>query len=523
MEDQKVTATTALLRFMDELSSNYWHLLLAALALFVLWRIGTRVGGERPLFDHFPRVTAALDVLVLPFSWLIAGALLRVANRAVGLPALDPAIKSLTALAVYVAVGWALARLVEVQVLLRAEEQDGERVPQLVIGLLYLLLMLVGLGLFLHQQGYSFAGVWVSTGVLAAVLGLALQKTLGDLFSGIALGVERPFRIGDWLELSDGRLGEVVDMNWRATRLRGWDNATLVVPNSTLASQTFKNLHGERHVYAPWYFVELPAEVDPRYATELLLQAAMRCDSVLKLPPPVVRLAAGGSLPYSYMVWVHIRNYPGMFRAREELFREIHRALKDSGIEVSPTVHELRTRRAQVTSAEPPTLALALRSLEFAGELTDAEIAQVAARSEYRHCDAGRVLLAEGAVSDAFYVIAGGLVDSNVLLADGSRRLLETLGPGSYFGLTAMLTTEPSFEEFVAKSDVTLIRVDLDALRTVINARAQIKDKLVDVVKTRWDLAEAARAQSRRRARRLTLRDIRIGIERRLYQSRHPL
>jgi CRP-like cAMP-binding protein len=336
------------------------------------------------------------------------------------------------------------------------------------------------------------------------------------------MGIERPFRIGDWLELPDGRVGEVVDMNWRATRLRGWDNATLVVPNSNLASQSFKNLHGESHVYAPWYFVKLPADVDPRYATELLLQAAMRCDSVLKLPPPVVRLAEGGSLPYSYMVWVHLREYPAMFRAREELFREIHKSLLESGIEVAPQVQEMRTRRAHISSAEPPTLALALQSLEFAGDLTDDELAQIAARSEYRHFNAGHVLLAEGAVSDALYVIAGGLVDSTVLLPDGNRKELETLAPGSYFGLTAMLTTEPSFEEFIARSDVTLIRVDLDCVRTIVDARPELKDKLVELVKQRWDLAEAARVQSRRRTRRLTMRDIRLGIERRLYNPRIP-
>jgi small-conductance mechanosensitive channel len=521
-EDHRITATTALLRFMDELTSSNWQLLLAALVLFSLWRVGTRVVGERPLFDHFPRITAMLDVVVLPFSWIVGGALLRVANRAIGLPVLDETIKWLTALAAYLAAGWAVARLVEVLLLLRAEEHDGERVPRLIIGLIYILLMLFGLGIFLRQQGYSLSGVWVSTGVAAAVLGLALQRTLGDLFSGIAMGVERPFRIGDWLELQDGRLGEVVDMNWRATRLRGWDNATLVVPNSNLASQSFKNLHGPGHVFAPWYFVKLPAEVDPRYATELLLHAAMRCESVLKLPPPVVRLADGSSLPYSYMVWVHLREYAAMFRAREELFREIHKALQESGVEVAPQVQEMRTRRAQVTTAEPPTIALALKSLEFAGDLSEEEINQIAARSEYCHFDAGHVLLAEGAVSDALYVIAGGLVDSSVLLPDGGRKALETLGPGSYFGLTAMLTTEPSFEEFVARSDVTLIRVDLDCLRTVVDSRPELKDKLVELVKQRWDLAEAARVQSRRRTRRLTLRDIRLGLERRLYYPREP-
>ncbi|MCG6941992.1 MAG: mechanosensitive ion channel family protein [Thiohalocapsa sp.] len=519
MQDPGITATTALLRFMDKLTSNYWQLLLAALALFLLWRIGTRVVGERPLFDHFPRITAALDVVVLPFGWIIGGSLLRAANRTIGLPPLDKPIKWITALAAYLAAGWALARLVEVQLLLRAEQRDGERVPQLVIGLLYILLMLVGLGLFMYQKGYALSGVWVSTGVAAAVLGLALQKTLGDLFSGIALGVERPFRIGDWLELADGRVGEVADMNWRATRLRGWDNTTLVIPNSSLAGQSFKNLHGDNHIYAPWYFVKVPAEVDPRYASELLLEAAMRCESVLKLPPPVVRLADASSLPYSYMVWVHIKNYPAMFRAREELFREIHKSLLSSGIEVAPQVQEIRTRRAHLSNAEPPTLALALKSLEFAGDLTDEEIEHIAAESEYRYHNTGHVLLAEGSVSDAFYVIAGGLVESAMRLPDGSRKPLETFGPGSYFGLTAMLTTEPSFEEFIAKSDVTLIRIDLECLRGVVNARPELKDKLVALLKTRLDTVESARAASRRRTRRLTMRDIRLGLERRL---RHP-
>jgi CRP-like cAMP-binding protein len=154
--------------------------------------------------------------------------------------------------------------------------------------------------------------------------------------------------------------------------------------------------------------------------------------------------------------------------------------------------------------------------MEFAHELSEQEMAQVVARSEYRYFNAGHLLLREGAVSDAFYVIAGGLVESAVLLPDGSRKVMETFGPGNYFGLAAMLTTEPSIEEFSAKSDVTLIRIDLDCLRTVVNARPELKDNLVKLVKARLDTIEAARAQSRQRARRLTLRDIRNGLERRL-------
>jgi CRP-like cAMP-binding protein len=80
-----------------------------------------------------------------------------------------------------------------------------------------------------------------------------------------------------------------------------------------------------------------------------------------------------------------------------------------------------------------------------------------------------------------------------------------------------MLTPEPSFLEHVAKTDVTLIRIDLDCVRQVVSARPELEEALAAAVKSRLDAAEAARAQSRRSARRLSLRDLRKGVEGRLW------
>ncbi len=503
-------------QFIDELTRNYWYVLLGALLLFGGWRVRAHVVDEHPLSDRFPRTSAVLDLLALPFLVIIAGSLLRAINRQVGIEQVDLGLSTLTLLGVYLAEGWALGRVVEVWLAHRAEKRLGERVPKLMIGLIYGFLLLLATALFMWQQGYSFAGLWVSTGVAAAVLGLALQKTLGDLFSGIALGLEGPFRIGDWLQLSDGTLGQVIDMNWRATHLRAWDNTTHVIPNARLAGETINNLHADDHLYAPWYFVKMPAEVDPRFATALLLNAAMRCESVLKMPNPIVRLADATSIPYSYMVWVHLKNYPAMFRGREELFHQIHRGLREAGIETAPQIHELRTRRAPIANAELPTIELALKSLDFADKLTEAELTQLSAGGEYRHFNTGHVLLAEGAVSDAVYVIAGGLVDTAIRLPDGSRKLVEMLEPGKHFGITAILTTEPTFLEFIAKTDVTLVRIDLECIRSIVSSRPELADVLSRVIKERLEAAEAARVASRQTAKRLSLRDIKQGIERRL-------
>jgi small-conductance mechanosensitive channel len=497
----------------ERLAHLYWHILLVLFLVFILWRVGSRLFQGRWLAKRLPITLAVSDLILFPLLVLVAGSLVLTAVRGLELTELDVAIQTATLVVSYLVAGWLLARLIEVILRRRADEDLPERVPKLVVGLIYGVLMLIGLALFFWQRGYSFAGIWLSTGVAAAVLGLALQRTLGDLFSGIALGIERPFKLGDWVELRDGTVGQVIDLNWRATRLRGWDNATHVVPNSKMAGEPLKNLHDDQHLFAPWYFVRIPAEVDPRFATALILDAALRCENVLKFPNPIVRLADATSIPYQYMVWVHLKNYPAVFRGREELFREIHWALQRAGISLAPEVHELRTRRAERVQAEPPTILLALKGMDIAGQLTQDELEQVAARSAYCHFDSGHIILAEGAPSDAFYVIVGGLVEAAITLPDRTRKVTEILGPSHHFGITSMLTDEPSFLELRAKSDVNLIRIDLDCVRSLLATRPELAERLAGIVKERVDAAEAARAASRQPVGRLSLRDIRQRIE----------
>ena len=136
----------------------------------------------------------------------------------------------------------------------------------------------------IYVRGSSITGLYNSTGAVAALLAFAMQQTLGDLFSSIASSIEHLFRLGERIRLADGSEGKVVDINWRATRLRAWDRSTLVVPNSELAKQGFANLHVFDHLYDPWYEVKIAAEVDPRLARALLFEAALRCDKALKDP-----------------------------------------------------------------------------------------------------------------------------------------------------------------------------------------------------------------------------------------------
>ena len=95
----------------------------------------------------------------------------------------------------------------------------------------------------LPMWGLDISSALVGAGVLGLVLGLALQDSLSNLFSGMSLVVEAAYRIGDLLQLADGTVCEVEEMGLRTTRMYSLDShCTLYMPNKSLANMTIINI-----------------------------------------------------------------------------------------------------------------------------------------------------------------------------------------------------------------------------------------------------------------------------------------
>ncbi len=497
----------------DRLVDSHLELTIGIVVVALAFMIGVRRLGERPLVEQFPRLTAIADLVLMPLAVIVVGSLARVGFGSLGINELDEDVRALTVFATYIVATLVVARLIEVLLLTAGKEDDARKLTGLLRGLFYTGATVVGIAIYLRIQGAPLTGFAVSTGVAAALIGFALQRTLGDLFSGIALSVERPFRTGDWLRLPDGVEGQVIDINWRATRLRGWDNTTHVIPNGMLAGERFVNLHGPTYVYAPWYLVKLSAEVDPKVAKSLLLEAALKCSSVLKKPLPIVRIMDASTLPYTYMVWVHFANYPAMFVGREELFREVHYALKRAGIQVAPDIQEWHSREAYVSRSEPPNILSALKNQPIAADFSEQELELIASRAHYFHADAGTVLVREGENFDVFDIIASGVIEASLKMPDGSHRVLEELLPGRAYGIASMMTGEPAIFQFAAKTDVTLIRIGTNCLRPIVEANPKHAAALAQYVTESRERAAAVRAASARPVRKLGFHEILSRIE----------
>src|SRR5262249_7450265 len=117
--------------------------------------------------------------------------------------------------------------------------REGRLLQDLVVGVIYL-----GAGLSIVAYVFSVpVGTLIATsGVFALILGLALQSTLNDVFSGIALNLGRAYTVGDWIVLENDVQGRVIETNWRATHLLNGTNDLVIIPNSALAKARLTNL-----------------------------------------------------------------------------------------------------------------------------------------------------------------------------------------------------------------------------------------------------------------------------------------
>ncbi|MCB2181898.1 MAG: mechanosensitive ion channel family protein [Desulfobulbaceae bacterium] len=476
--------------------TNHHFAAILLMVVVFIWGTGKHFNVWRNLQERFPVFLALIEFFLAPLAVIVLFSILSIFLDTDSLPGRANWLNSLFYLFLCLTMSWYVAKGGYAFV---SSRYVGERrshpqpIPGLLRSLIYGTCLIFGAGSFLWVQGYSLTGIWVSTGLLTALIGFALQQTLGDFFSGLALGLEGSFRIGDWLQLESGLEGQVVDLNWRATWLRCWDNTTQIIPNAKLAGQGFKNLHGDHHLYRPWYYVKIPAEVDPRFAKELLLEAVLKCKYVLKKPAPIVRLTSASTLPYTYMLWVSFANYPAMFRGREELYREIHYVLQRAGVTPSPEIHEWRTRRTQAPTAEPPTIQLALRSLELFYTLDDEEIEQIARACRQIRYDAGSMIMLEGDCRDALDIVASGIVDAQIELPSGELVKTGEFTAGQDFGLISMFTEEPSIFNYKAQTDVTLLRVDFDCIQDVLKEHPELADRYAVIIKQRIDEAELLR------------------------------
>lgn len=330
-----------------------------------------------------------------------------------------------------------------------SEEKTGQPIPKLVKGLLSLIiyiLAIMAIVAFVFDQ--KLTSLLATSGVIAMIVGLAIQINISNIFSGIAINVERPFRIDDWVKIGNFTEGKVVDINWRTTRLKTRDDTILNIPNSQASESPIENFSTPNRWYWKYYTIHVDTSHPPERVKKILLDAAMATDGVTNASTRFLGLTAGmtgqsESWAANYLISTLVEDYGKKFAHNEAVWLNVWTHLKAAGIkhvmerqEVQMYFQGMKKSKSVKTTK---TLAL-LQDLYVFEPFSSEDKLFLSKKMQGHNFRAGQVVVEQGASGDSMFVIAEGVVSVTVKIGDKPPQQVAALGTGNFFGELAMLT-----------------------------------------------------------------------------------
>ena len=218
-------------------------------------------------------------------------------------------------------------------------------VPLLLVNLFTLLISLVVAGWFLTEIfNFKIAPLLATSAIFSIVLGLALQDTLGNLFAGVALQIDKPYEIGHWIEVQSGPLkwvGQVHEISWRSTVLLGLSDELMTIPNRVMAQAEISNFSARSEPFTRVQFFKVAHGTQLEKAQEALLAAAGRIPEVCQEPKPMAFCSEFSETGITLKLVYSIRDFGAQFRIQDLVVRAGAHALQDAGVEAARYRHDL--------------------------------------------------------------------------------------------------------------------------------------------------------------------------------------
>lgn len=345
---------------------------------------------------------------------------------------------------------------------------------------------------------YSVRTALAGGALLAAILGLALQDTLGNLFSGMSLHLEGAFEVGDVLHSGDF-IGTVESVSWRATRVRGFNNQVLLLPNSVIARERLE-IFPHNNLNARVLQVGVDYHVAPASVIGILTQAAAHVEGVARDRPCVVRVAAFADSAVVYEVKYFTRDYSMRDRIDADVRKAIWYALQRNHIAFATPIRSYAPYtppKTEQTIGDDEILRR-LREVDILSPLSDGAHDNIARETRVHVYSNGEAVLRHGEAGDSMFVIHSGTVSVRIADDEGTGvHEVAQLGPGTVVGEMALLTGEARTADVVAVTDVVALEIGKESLQPILHDHPELAGAITERVMERRDHLESVREAGR--------------------------
>ena len=219
-------------------------------------------------------------------------------------------------------------------------------VPVLLVNI-FSLLLFVSLSFWSvsHLFGVQVAPLIATSAAVSVILGLALQDTLGNIFAGIAMQIDKTFELGDWLEIQNGStkvVGQVKELTWRATALTGLSDETITLPNKVVALSQISNFSPPGIPILRSQTFRIPHDQDANKAKDLLELAVSQIADIRAIPSPLAYVSELNENWIGIKIVYFIDSYGRQFLIGDKVFGLGQKTLAQNGFTVAHQVLEVK-------------------------------------------------------------------------------------------------------------------------------------------------------------------------------------
>src|SRR5213078_1984439 len=307
---------------------------------------------------------------------------------------------------------------------------------EVVSGIIFLVVLLFVLSYGYHAEA-QLTGLLAGSGVVAIIVGFAGQNLFAGIIGGISIQINRPYKVGDWLQVGE-HFAEVMEINWRSTRLHTNDNIYLDIPNNEMVSKPIINLHYPTEVHSMRIRVGVEYKNPPNRVKDALFRAASTADGVLAEPKIRVFLVDFAESAVIYEIKYSMGNHSRINEITDALFEC----------------------------------------------LSDQQIDNLVQQSRVSHFGRGERVIREGAEGESMFVLLRGSAEVSIS-KNGTSIPVATLKAPDCFGEMSLLTGERRTATVRAETDCQVMEIGKPVMAELLRASPDCLERLSELLAQR--------------------------------------
>lgn len=336
-----------------------------------------------------------------------------------------------------------------------------------------------------HRTDVNLGSLLTTSAILTAVIGFAMQDTLGNLFSGLALQLEHPYQIGDWIGFNEIE-GKVVGITWKSTKILTRTEELVFVPNNTIAKSTLKNFSRPSKKHITFLEVGTSYNDPPHRVRKAVKETILNHPKVLKDHEPMVFVTKYNDFSIDYKAFFATDDFASEGRTRFEIMNDLWYKFRRDNIRIPyPIQEEWQVIPSDIKEEEKNRRLLQeedifnmLREQDLFRSLASDTVRELARRVLTLDFADGEAIVRQGDPAGPMYIINEG--ECKVLVSHGADGPAEVavLRKGDAFGEMSVLTGEPRTATVRANGFVSCYEISKDDMKDIFRADPSVMERM---------------------------------------------